>query len=171
MAEKLNKLEQIELSKEDFCRLVKEYQSSLYRLAQSILLNQHDTEDAVCSAIYKAYISRNTIRKTSSFKSWILKIVSNEAYTILRNKKKVVYTDAVIEPAKDIHESKTPYDVWGAIQKLDEKYRVPIVLYYYDDFSIKHISEILGMPQNTVKTRLLRGREKLKIELTSQEVL
>ncbi|WP_313164135.1 DUF4179 domain-containing protein [Sedimentibacter sp.] len=57
MAEELNKQEQIELSKEDFSRLVKEYQSSLNRLAQSILLNQHDAEDAVCTAIYKAYIN------------------------------------------------------------------------------------------------------------------
>ncbi|NYB72740.1 sigma-70 family RNA polymerase sigma factor [Sedimentibacter hydroxybenzoicus DSM 7310] len=169
MANEYNDKEQQVISKEEFCRLIKEYQTSLYRLAKSILLNEHDTEDAVCSAIYKAYISRNTIRKINSFKSWILKIVSNEAYTILRNKKNVVYVDTVSESTSDTYESEVPYDVWDAVEKLDEKYRAIIVLFYYDDFSIKHISEILSIPQNTVKTRLLRARQKLKTELLNQE--
>jgi RNA polymerase sigma-70 factor (ECF subfamily) len=79
--------------------------------------------------------------------------------------------ETALEDNADAYESETPYDVWEAVQKLDEKYRALIVLYYYEDFSIKHISEILSMPQNTVKTRLSRGRNKLKKELMNQEDL
>lgn len=168
MANECNDQVQQAMSKEEFSGLIKEYQTSLYRLAKSILLNEHDAEDAVCSAIYKAYISRNTIRNIGSFKSWILKIVSNESCTIYRNKKRVVYVDTIAEDTPQIQEAETPYDVWDAIQKLDEKHRAIIVLFYYDDFSIKHISEILSIPQNTVKTRLLRARQKLKTELINQ---
>lgn len=50
------------------------------------------------------------------------------------------------------------------LQKLDLKYRIPLVLYYYNGFSIKEISTILSEPVNTVETHLARGKKLLKIE-------
>lgn len=156
------------ISKEEFCRLVKEYQTSMHRLARSILLNEHDAEDAVCSAVYKAYVSRNTIRNIDGFKSWILKIVSNESYSICRKNKNIVYVDKIENPEIFQEDNDIKYAVFDAVEKLDEKYRAIVVLFYYDDFSIKHISEILNISQNTVKSRLLRARQKLKTELMNQ---
>jgi len=163
---KINYYETIDKNK--FLNLIETHQLSMYRLAKSILLNEHDAEDAVGSAICKAYVSRNTIRDLNCFKSWILKIVSNESYSILRKKKKIIYMEQVIEQNQTQDDYESPYEVWDAVQKLDEKYRAIIVLYYYDDFSIKNISEILNIPQNTVKVRLFRARQKLKVELLTQ---
>ena len=52
-----------------------------------------------------------------------------------------------------------------AILELPEKYRNVIILYYYEQFSVKDISSILNISENTVKTQLKRGRDKLKITL------
>ncbi|HHV71442.1 MAG TPA: RNA polymerase sigma factor, partial [Clostridia bacterium] len=49
-----------------------------------------------------------------------------------------------------------------ALFSLDEKLRLPIVLHYIEGFSIKEVAEILRLPQGTVKSRMLRGRQKLK---------
>ncbi|MEL7648695.1 MAG: sigma-70 family RNA polymerase sigma factor [Sedimentibacter sp.] len=156
------------INKNQFSNLVETHQLSMYRLAKSILLNEYDAEDAVGSAIYKAYVSRNTIKDLNCFKAWILKIVSNESYSIIRKNKKLIYMEQVIEPAQISKDYESSYEVWDSVQKLEEKYRAIIVLFYYDDFSIKNISEILDIPQSTVKVRLFRARQKLKIELLTQ---
>ncbi|WP_353963323.1 sigma-70 family RNA polymerase sigma factor [Tepidibacillus marianensis] len=59
-------------------------------------------------------------------------------------------------------------DLYEAIQSLNDNYRVPIILKYLRGFSEKEIAEILDLNQNTVKTRLYKGREKLKEILTVQ---
>ena len=78
-----------QINKTQFSKLVETHQLSMYRLAKSLLNNEDDAEDAVSSAILKAYDGRNTIRDVKNFKSWILKIVSNEAYSIFRKKKRL----------------------------------------------------------------------------------
>lgn len=156
------------INKSQFSNLVETHQLSMYRLAKSILLNEYDAEDAVGSAIYKAYVSRNTLKDLNCFKAWILKIVSNESYSIIRKNKKLIYMEEVIEPTQISKDYESSYEVWDSVQKLEEKYRAIIVLFYYDDFSIKNIGEILDIPQSTVKVRLFRARQKLKIELLTQ---
>ena len=52
---------------------------------------------------------------------------------------------------------------------LPEKYRNPIYLFYYEDYSIREIAEVLGEQENTVKTHLKRGREELKKRLQEKE--
>jgi RNA polymerase sigma-70 factor (ECF subfamily) len=156
------------INKYQFSELVELHQFSMYRLVKSILINEHDVEDAISSALLKAYESRNTIRDINCFKSWILKIVSNESYTILRKKKNIIYVDEIKENQYISDEHESPYEVWESIQRLEEKFRAIIVLFYYEDLSVKSISNILNVNQNTVKVRLFRARQKLKVELAKQ---
>lgn len=53
-------------------------------------------------------------------------------------------------------------DLFQAVMNLDKKYRVPILLFYYEGYSIAEIASILGIPEKTVSTRLFRARIKLK---------
>lgn len=156
------------INKSQFSELIELHQLSMYRLAKSILLNEHDVEDAVGSALLKAYDSRNTIRDINCFKSWMLKIVSNEAYSILRKKKNIIYVDKIGEGQQISNENESHYEVWESIQKLEEDYRAIIVLHYYEDLSVKSISKILDIKQSTVKVRLFRARQKLKADLIKQ---
>lgn len=153
----------------EFADLVQVYQNNMYRLAKSIVRKDCDAEDAVSNAVYKAYRSINTLQKKDSFKSWILKIVSNESLMLLRKNKKVVIMKEPLN--ENIPERAVPdsdYDIWNTVQQIEDKYRVIVVLFYYEDLSVKQIGEILNLNENTVKVRLHRARNLLKQELTKK---
>ena len=58
----------------------------------------------------------------------------------------------------------------GALLQLPLKYREPLILYYYEDFTTKEIAQLLVLNENTVKTRMKRGREKLKLMLSGEGI-
>ena len=87
-------------SKEEFSRLVLKYKDSLFFTAKSILRNDTDAEDAVCNAIMKAFENLEQLKEENYFKSWITRIVINEAYMICRkNKHTQSIEDVLYEPS------------------------------------------------------------------------
>ena len=112
---------------------------------------------------YKAWIYRITINRAKDFKktAWYKRIFLADRW--LEEKPDAVQIEKhVIEQDRDLLLSE-------AILALPEKYRNVIILYYYEQFSVKDIASILNISENTVKTQLKRGRDKLKITL--EEVL
>lgn len=149
-----------DMTKEEFARSIKAYTLNMYRLAFSILRNDPDAEDAVSEAVLRAYEKRSSLRKTENFKGWILRITANEAARIYRRNKRVspVEWEENMSPAfYDEH-----HELWDAVMKLEQGHRDVIVLYYYEQCSLKEISRILGCREGTVKSRLYRAREQLR---------
>ena len=148
-------------SKEQFGQLVMKYKESLFFTAKSILRNDTDAEDAVCSAIMKAFENFSQLREQQYFKSWITRIVINEAYAICRkNKNLQSMEEMTTEPAySDYHD-----EMWEIVNTLDEEFRT--VMFYYNDIPINEIAEYLDIAPGTVKSRLNRGRKKLKELIT-----
>lgn len=148
---------------EKFCEYVSKYRDDLYFMALAILKNEADAEDAVSSAIVKAYENRGQVRVFHKFKQWMLTITKNEA---LKLKKKRLYLpgdDAVEALSKPVMEH---YDeLWDVLQDMKEEYRLVVVLFYYDRLSLREISDVLGIPIGTVKSRLNRGRKELRTAL------
>jgi len=146
-------------SKEQFSQLVMKHRNSLFFTAKSILKNDTDAEDAVCNAILKAFENFSQLREKEYFKTWITRIVINEAYTICRkNKNLQSFEEMVTEPSySDYHD-----EMWEIVNSLDEEFRTVIILFYYNDMPLKDIAEHLNIAQGTVKSRLNRGRNKLK---------
>ena len=144
-----------------FCDSIKNVESGLYKLSYSILKNESDAQDAVQEAIYNAYKEVNYLRDKRKFKPWIYKIVRNTSFQILKNKE--YYLD--IEQA-NVQSEKTDIDsnltIWNAVQRLEQPYRTVIILFYYEDLSIKEISKITGSKVDAVKKQLSRCREKMK---------
>ena len=140
-------------SKEQFGQLVMKYKDSLFFTAKSILRNDTDAEDAVCSAIMKAFENFSQLREQQYFKSWITRIVINEAYAICRkNKNLQSMEEMTTEPAySDYH---------------DEMWEIVNIMFYYNDIPINEIAEYLDIAPGTVKSRLNRGRKKLKELIT-----
>ena len=68
-------------------------------------------------------------------------------------------------------EENPEYELLSYVQRLPEKYRIPLHLYYYESYTVKEIAQILEMPQATVKIRLKRGREQLGKILVKEEWL
>lgn len=144
----------------EFCEYVSQYRKQLYVIAYAILENEMDAEDAVCNAILKAYEHLNQLKKTHKIKSWLITITKNEALKLRQKRLELPGNERIEEllpPIRDKHN-----ELWGIVQGLKEEYRLVIVLFYYDDLSIRDIANVLEISTGTVKSRLNRGRELLK---------
>ena len=94
----------------------------------------------------------------ASFKTWLTRILINHCYTILRQKRVYIGLDQCEESAK--------YDEYNielkeAFRALDERYRLPIELFYGQGYKVKEIAALTDLPENTIKTYLSRGRKQL----------
>lgn len=152
------------MNRNEFCELIKEYEKQLYAIAFSILRNEADTEDAVCNAIQKGYEKLDQLRSRHKFKAWMATITRNEALQIKRKRMDLPGNeklDTMLEAVIDYHD-----ELWDIVQNLQEEYRLVMVLYYYNDLSIHEISKVLEIPVGTVKSRMNRGRKKLREALS-----
>lgn len=143
-----------------FAGLVRGNMGNMYRLALSILGNVSDAEDAVSSAVIKAYEKREQLKKESSFKPWIMTITANEAKKICFGRRR----ETSLEELGDVFAGKEEeyHELWDVVSGLDKIYREVIVLFYYEQFTVKEIGKALHIPTGTVKSRLSRAREELR---------
>lgn len=145
----------------DFLFSMSNIQKKLYNTAKYILINESDVSDAISNTIMKAYENYHKLRSKDKFNSWIMKIMINESYKILKNNKKnnlfVSQYDLVSNHYEDNY-----IDLISAINSLEFKFKSVIVLFYYDDMDINTISYVLNLPKGTVKSRLYRAKKKLK---------
>lgn len=152
------------MTKETFTNLVLDSEQTLYRISMSMLKNEADCEDAVQTAILAAYEKLGTLKKEEYFKTWLVRILINECNKILRSKTKSVEITADLQA----HDSSVEnLELRLALEALPVKIRQAVVLYYIEQFSVKEIKMILKIPEGTVKSRLAKGRELLKLELAT----
>ncbi|MBE4909225.1 sigma-70 family RNA polymerase sigma factor [Bacillus luteolus] len=148
--------------KEAFCRLIKEIEPNLYRIASSIMRSEDECLDAAQEAVIKAYLSIEQLKQPQFFKTWITRILIRECTRLLKNRNKIIPMNTI-----DILESQNEsnlednFELKEAISKLEKDYRIVITLFYIQDLSVKEISEIIEQPEGTVKSRLSRARKKL----------
>lgn len=141
-----------------------------YRIAYVILKNEDDASDAVSNAVLKVYTKINQLKKYEFFKTWVTKILKNECYEIIRKNSKITYIEEYKrENLKYSEENETKIDVKKAIKMLNDELSKVVVLYYIQDESIQSISEILSIPQGTVKSRLSRARNEIAKILNYKE--
>lgn len=157
-----------DMNKAVFIDNLLEAESMLYRVAKSILKNDEDCQDAIQEAIIKSYTNLDSLKKEAYFKTWLVRILLNECYNMLRSRQpQVSYEDYLEEQPYD---SKEEYSaLYEAIQKLKDPTRVMIILFYVEGFSIKEISRMLDVSNSAVKTRLSRGRKELRVYLEGDD--
>ena len=148
--------------------LVDRYKDKIFNFTLRYLSQKEDSEDIVEDIFVKVYFKIDKFNKEKgSFKTWIYRIAKNTIYNKLKERKikKISYIDLYTDD-KDV-EKKYENDeiIQNAINKLKKEYKMVILLYYSKGLKYKEISEILNIPQNTVKTRLRRAKEILKNEL------
>lgn len=154
-----------------FCERVNENSGGLYWLAKSILHNDEDVKDAVQETVLTAYEKLGSLRDEGSFKPWIMRILANTAYSMIRRSKPNTDIDSLAEelPAPQNEDREESMALWQAVRGLGESLRTVTVLFYYDDMPIKDISRALGITEGTVKARLSRARAKLRSAMSEQE--
>lgn len=143
-----------------FCEYVSKYKDNLYIMALAILKNEMDAEDAVSNAILKAYENRDQLNAFHKFKPWMLTITKNEALKI-KKKRLILPGDEAVEAM--LKPVQAHYDeLWDVLQEMKEEYRLVVILFYYEDLSLRDISDVLDIPIGTVKSRLSRGKAELR---------
>ena len=165
-----------------FEELVNRYEKKIFRLTMNITRNHEDAEDAMQDAFMKAYSHLNTFQEGSRFYTWLVRIAANEALMRLRKRRPNQFSlDEPVEGDEDL----MPREIedWGpspeqryaqsemneilnrVIDQLEPDFRVVFVLRDVEGLSTEETAKALGISEAAVKSRLLRGRLKLRQKL------
>ena len=136
-----------------------------YRLALSYSRNETDACDIVQEAAYKAILKCESLKNIEYADTWIYRIVINEAYTFLKKRRTEENLDEIEEKNISAEDAYENLDLKQALERLDEKDRTIVVLRFFEDRRLDEIAEILDMNLNTVKSRLYRVMDRLKLAL------
>ena len=140
---------------------------TLFRICFSQLPSAQDREDAVQETLARAWRKRGQLREEGYLQTWLVRILLNVCHDMQRRGQRMVPTAEIELPVQDTSPDGALRE---ALLALPEKYRLPILLYYLEGYSLRQVAQMLRIPENTVKTRLSRGRQQLK-ERLHEEVL
>ena len=147
-----------------FLELIEGNKLSLSRAAMAIVHNEEDAADAVSETVLTVFQKLCTLREPKYFKSWMMRILIYHCYDILRRRKRSVSWETLPEENREeIWEDRgrdEVLDIRFSLSALAENDRLVLTLYYLDDLSVRDISKLLGVTENAVKSRLMRGRSR-----------
>lgn len=147
-----------------YIALCQEQLSAFHRMALSITGSVPDAEDAVQQALLKAWQHRHAARPGLE-RAWVMRILLNECYTLLRQRRRLVPMDEL--PLRTV-DAPALSPLQSAIQALPEQLRTPLLLKYMEGMTEKEVAEALRLPVSSVKSRLFRARKLLKQELNEE---
>ena len=150
-----------------FIELIESSKQGMYKVARSYFSNEEDIADAIQDTIEAAYRSLPNLNKAEYFHTWLIRILINKCIDILRKGRQESPIEIFPDQGAPCSElSNCEFE--ELMQALDEKYRTVLLLYYSEGFKISEIAQLLDMEENTVKSRLSRGREKFRQIWTGQ---
>ena len=136
------------------------YSQTILSVCVVRLQNMTDAEDVFQNVFSKLWFKSPEFKDTEHLKAWLLRVCLNECKNYIRQNRRTISLDGLSEPEIMFDESKS--DLSWALMKTPVKYREVLYLYYALDYRVDEVAKILSLNPNTVKTRLKRGREKLK---------
>ncbi len=152
-----------------FIRIFNLYKNDIYRLAYSFTKNVFDSNDITQNVFIKLYKHSEIFEENdSNIKKWLIKVASNECKSLLLSSWKIKIFSFTEKEENILSEDFPNNDILEAIFQLPKKYRIVIFLYYYENYKIKEISEILNISITNIQTILYRARKELK-EILKEE--
>lgn len=154
--------------------LVQRYGGLVWSLALHHLQDREEAADVVQEVFLKAYAALDRFQPEYPFKAWIARITLNHCINLNRKRKWPVtpIEDAAEQlpttlglPEKQLLDSERRDEVFLAVEKLPDMYRIPIVLFHQHELSYEDICRVLGLPMTIVKNRLYRARKLLAQQL------
>lgn len=144
---------------EDLQKIIDKYAETIYRIAFEYLRIKSDAEDIVQEVLIKYMLNKKKFKDENHERNWIIRVTSNYS----NNLKKSGWKRYTIPINEDLRlEYEYQYEIFGYLDLLKDKYRSVVQLYYFQDISIKQISKILDISEDSVKTRLKRARKMMK---------
>lgn len=143
------------------------HRGSVFRLAYSYLRNRADADDVVQEVFLKLYRHGDAILDDEHAAYWLLRVTVNECtslYRALRRRPEDIedYIETLAAPDRAEPTDSQDSRLIRRLMGLPTRYRVPLYLYYFEGRSMHEVAELLGAPDATVRTRLARGRAKLR---------
>ncbi|RDW19356.1 sigma-70 family RNA polymerase sigma factor [Oceanobacillus chungangensis] len=151
-----------------FEKLIAAHNVIMYRVAKTILSRDEDCADAIQESILKAFQNIRTLREPAYFKTWLCRIIINECNQIHRQRKNLVSMEDWVEPSSE-ESGYYQIEMEDLLNALPVEQAQLLKMFHIEDISIHDLALIFEVPENTVKTRLLRAREKMRDLLLKKE--
>ena len=151
-------------NKKAFDQLVRKYQSPVRRFFLNQTLGDEQLSDDLAQETFiKAYVNITKFRGMSSFSTWLMRIAYNVFYDDVRSRKQTddIDNSSAMRQSSNSGDSNLKMDIHAALALLKPDERSCITLQLIDGYPIDQISKITGMNENTVKSHLKRGKDKM----------
>ncbi len=157
-----------------FSMLIENHERFVFNVVYRITGNAEDARDVSQEAFIKAFKSFESYDESSAFSTWLYRIAVNTAIDYVRKRKKeniISFEDYIVDEKNEKSDSGVEEKVISkegvkniieAVNALDDEFKTIIVLRDMEGMEYKEISDITGLPMGTVKSRLSRGRGKLR---------
>lgn len=159
--------------------IVERYEDKMIRYSRKFLSNQDDINDIVQEVFIKAYTNIQSFDIKRKFSSWLYRIAHNHLVNYLKKKRIILpllnldtfFPHNIKEQDinNEIDREETKILINKCLDKLNIKYKEPLVLYYFEELSYKEISDILKIPVSTVGIRIKRAKQQMK-SIWTQEI-
>lgn len=156
--------------KNAFDKLTRKYQSPIRRFFMNLTMGDVPLSDDLAQETFiKCYLNITAFKGISGFSTWLYRIAYNVFYDSVRARK--YYEDIVEKEIDNFYQTQNEFsaekmDIYNALKELRKEEQTAILLFYMEDRTQNEIAKIMNCPLGTVKTYLLKGKEKLSIYLT-----
>ena len=177
--------------REALSALIQSQQTYVYSIAMSLMHNPADAADMTQEAFIRLLRSLGTYRAETKFTTWLYRLVTNICLDGLRRRgrpvesldepassqsgddartagERLADSDRWTQPEEELTLRESATEVRQALAHLPTAQRLALTLYYFDDMRYEDIAEAMGLPLNTVKSHIRRGKERLALALSSQ---
>ena len=151
-------------NKKAFDQLVRKYQSPVRRFFLNQTLGDEQLSDDLAQETFiKAYVNITKFRGMASFSTWLMRIAYNVFYDEVRSRKQTEDVDTSVSAARQTTTASESLkmDIYAALALLKPDDRTCITLQLIDGYPVDQIAKVTGIPANTVKSHLHRGKEKM----------
>ena len=148
--------------------LAASYQGSLFAAAFNVCRNAQDAEDIVQDTFVQYYTTKKEFESEQHIRAWLMRVAVNKAKNINRTfwRRNKISIEEYMETL--VFETPAAETLFETVMQLPDKYRIVIHLYYYEEYAVREIAQILKLSESNVKIRLSRGRAMLKETLKEE---
>ena len=158
-----------DMTDEKFLKAYEMYKNTVFSVIYSYTKSADDAAELSQDTFIRLYTYDGSFDSDEHMKAWLIRVAINICNNHFRSRKHISASPVPEDfPSEEQHKID---ELINVVMKLPEKYRLPIHLFYYEEYSVTEIAEILDLNEATVKTRLKRGRDKLKKVLRKEDWL
>lgn len=158
-------------------RLVREYETGVFRLAVSIVGDPAEANEVMQETFLSALRALPSYQEKKSLKAWLYTIALNHSRSHLRKRKIIERLQSTLtsifrieiekqdSPEEAMIQNEKEIAIWRSLNQLDDRHRIVVILRYFHELQVSEISEILSVSEGTIHSRLHTARERLRDSL------